>query len=211
MNTETNRHNERRSYWYFHLGRVFDDQEQGLGERAGTHRDIALAKYYYNLSGNLGFSVGYFRLGVLLLSEGDWGKAKEAFEQGAALQSVNAILFLARGYTTGAFGGNVDFKLAKKWYKKGARLGSVLCCYQLAILHRRGDGTPVSNEKGASYFRRGADKGDTESEYSLGLCYCKGEGIPKSFEMARWWSEKAAAKGHEQATKFLIVLSNEGH
>ena len=199
---ETNTLDYRRVIWCFVLGQIFLEL---------LPKNLTLAKHYFNLSGSLGYGEGYKRLGELYMEEGDWRRAKEAFEEGTAFQCVGAMRTLGTYYRTGAFGGNIDYRLAKKWYKEGARLGDEACIYHLGVMYHCGVGTTAVNYvKAVAYFRRAADKGDTDSQFYLGACYFEGKGVAQSYAQARYWWESAAAQQNETASHCLKELSRRG-
>lgn len=180
-----------------------------LGEtfEALEPKNMTQAKHYFNLAGNLGYGDGYGRLGSFYMREGDRHRAKEAFEKGAALQSVGAMYCLGTCYYDGTYGGNADYRTAKKWFREGARLGDDPCIYFLGYMYYFGLGTTENREKAVAYFRRSATKGYAASQYSLGECYHAGKGVVQSIEQARYWWEKAAAQGYETAIDCLRELS----
>ena len=198
---EINCLNDRRSFWCLMLGQIFERCEP---------KNIPLAKHYLNLAGNLGHRDGYVRLGDIHMKEGDWRRAKETFEQGASLQSIDAIYSLGRFHRDGSFGGNTDYQAARKWFKEGARLGGDSCIFYLGLMHYCGQGTTMSHEKAEAYFRRSALNGYADSQTVLGTCYHDGHGVVQSFRQARYWWEKAAAQGHELAIDCLRELSRNG-
>ncbi len=131
VDRETTHPNKRRSVWYCVLGSTFKDH----------FRNAAKAKHYFDLAGRLGYGRGYVGLGRLYEGNGDWEKAREAYEKGAALDSIPCIHLLGRHHEAGAFDdGNADYQSAKKWYKKGVRLGSGGCCCELGRMYLRGGG-----------------------------------------------------------------------
>lgn len=187
---ETNLLDNRRVLWCFALGHIlFADL---------VPKNIALAKHYFSLSGSLGHGEGYRKLGDIYMSEGEWHQAKEAFEKGAALQSVGAMHSLGTYYQDGSFGGSSDYRAAKKWFKEGARLGDKDCIHSLGSIYFFGQGTTVNHEKAVAYFRRSAAEGDADSQVALGTCYAGGNGVVQSLEQAQYWWGKAEAQGRKR-------------
>jgi TPR repeat protein len=186
---ETNLLDNRQVLWCFALGHIFADL---------VPKNIALAKHYFSLSGSLGHGEGYRKLGDIYMSEGEWHQAKEAFEKGAALQSVGAMHLLGTYYQDGSFGGSSDYRAAKKWFKEGARLGDKDCIHSLGSIYFFGQGTTVNHEKAVAYFRRSAAEGDADSQVALGTCYAGGNGVVQSLEQAQYWWGKAEAQGRKR-------------
>lgn len=191
---------EHRGYWHFALGKIFSGRDD-------LAKDTVQAKHYFNLSGELGYGCSYNELcDVYLDDEKDWLKAKELCEKGVALQHVVAMRQLGWHYSKGKFGGEINFGLARKWLKKGTRLGHAERWGQLGRMCALGQRAAANKERAICMLQRGADKGDENSECWLGACYDGGDGAPRSHEQAQRWREKAAEQGNEHAASCLAEL-----
>jgi len=71
--------------------------------------------------------------------------------------------------------------------------GAAQCA--LAIMHRDGEGGPVSMEQARVWFARAAEQGYPDAQYDLAGMHGSGLGGPISMEQARVWYERAAEQG----------------
>ena len=92
--------------------------------------------------------------GVEAVAAGDYGKAKELFEQGAEKGGVRAPNGLGILYEQG-LGVEQDFGKAAEYYRLSADLGFDAAQYNLGTMYADGRGVEQSYEKAREYFHPG--------------------------------------------------------
>jgi len=102
-----------------------------------------------------------------------------------------------------------DMKLARGWYARAAKQGSVAALRSLAInllTHK-----PVVQSDGVNMLRSAADKGDAEAAYICGMLAAQDGDLDNRWRMARECLERAAGRGWAFARAQLEFLGNDFH
>jgi TPR repeat protein len=89
-----------------------------------------------------------------------------------------------------------DFPRALKDFKADA---SKISCYNLGLMHYKGEGVKANRREAVRWFRKSAEMGHSQAQFIIGTMYDKGEDLAKDPGEAFAWYLKAAAKGHMQA------------
>jgi TPR repeat protein len=100
-----------------------------------------------------------------------------------------------------------DYKMARIWYKKAAKIGSQKAILKLADMNKSGKGG-ITNPKNALRAYMSDPLDDGEGFYRAGLMYLQGDGIDKDYKLAKVYLQKATNKNHKFA-KNLIYKINE--
>jgi TPR repeat protein len=89
-----------------------------------------------------------------------------------------------------------DFGRAMKEFKAD---GSGEACYNIALMHYKGEGVKANRGEAVKWFRKAAEKGNMQSQFVMGTMYDKGEDLARDQGEAFRWYRKAAEQGHAQA------------
>lgn len=113
-----------------------------------------------------------FRIADAAEDEGRLDLARQSFERGAALGSVECLTRLAYIYDVG-LGIEADKQLAMRLYQKAWRQGRVVAAANnIAILYRESG----NHRAMFRWFRRAADEGDGSALLDMAKCYLEGTG-----------------------------------
>jgi len=96
-----------------------------------------------------------------------------------------------------------DYVAAQEEWLVAAGQGDADAEYHLGMMHRAGQGLPVSDTEAAYWFERAALRGHLLACYHLGLMFQEGRGVPQNDFQAARWLELAAEDGHAKA-QYLI-------
>jgi hypothetical protein len=88
---------------------------------------------------------------------------------------------------------------ARVWYERAAEQGDTLAQFNLANMHYKGHGGPVSMEQARVWYGRAAEQGDVRAQFNIGAMHKNGDGGPKSYEHAIFWLKRAVAQGYNNA------------
>jgi TPR repeat protein len=167
-----------------------------LGE--GVAKDYQQMLVYYNKAIEAKDYIGVYRLGIFYTSRGDFGKARQLYEQ--AIQegwaTGDAYLKIATMYEEGQ-GGIID-------------LGKAIQYYRIALQHHEVEAQSALNRLGVydevvlpeSFLKYSA-----RQLYKLGEQNCKGFGSNESLAFALF--KAAAAKGHPFAAKRVVQMYSD--
>jgi uncharacterized protein len=138
-----------------------------------------------------------FRIADAAEEAGDYERARQSFERGAALGDASSLMRLAYMYDVGNLGIEVDKARAMRLYRQAWRLGCPGAANNIAILYR---------EQGKSramfqWFRREADTGDGGAYLDLAKCYLGGMGVRKDTQAALRCLAQAIGSGQEYITE----------
>lgn len=87
----------------------------------------------------------------------------------------------------------LDYRTALREWQPLAEAGDPEACYQLAILHYRGEGVLQDYAEAAKWFETASNAGDPDAQYNLGLMYANAEALPRDLVRAHLWFTLAAA------------------
>jgi len=99
---------------------------------------------------------------------------------------------------------------AHNWFLLCARLNSVSCAFNAAVMLDNGDGIPVNYQDAFDLFSFAADNGHPSATNRLALMYLYGRGVAADVDKALKLLEAAANRGSENSRLFLGVLYLEG-
>ena len=116
-----------------------------------------------------------FRIADAAEGEGNLQLARQSFERGASLGSVECLTRLAYIYDVG-LGVEADKALAMRLYQRAWRRGrEIVAANNIAILYReRGDHRAMFK-----WFCRAADEGDGSAALDMAKCYLTGHGAQR--------------------------------
>jgi TPR repeat protein len=131
-----------------------------------------------------------FRIGDAAEDAGDYERARQAFEKGAALGDVSCLNRLAYLFDVG-IGVEVDKAFAMRCYQRAWRRGR---CYvaanNIAVLYRESGNLKAMFQ----WFERAAEQGDEDALVELAKCYLDGLGVRRSIDQALRRLAAAASK-----------------
>lgn len=103
-----------------------------------------------------------------------------------------------------------DAELANSWFLLCARLNSVSCAFNAAVMLDNGDGIPVNYQDAFQLFNFAASNGHPAAMNRLALMYIHGRGVNLDINKGLELLEKAAKLGSENSRLYLGVLYLEG-
>lgn len=119
---------------------------------------------------------------------------------------ASAAYNLALLYRSGATGGGVDARLARRWFRRAALLGLPDAWARYGELYLEGGLLGRDDKKALQLFCRGAEDGSADAAYRLGIAYVCGWGVEPNERQAARWLRIAAERGHTRAAGRLGVL-----
>ncbi len=99
-----------------------------------------------------------------------------------------------------------DYKLARHWFHKAARLGNSAAQHTLGVMYHNGRGTLQDYALATHWYRQAAEQGHADAQNNLGYMYGNGYGTPQDHIRAYAWFNLAAAQGHEKAIKSRKIV-----
>jgi prolyl 4-hydroxylase len=121
------------------------------------------------------------------------------FEQRAQRGDIEANLALGSHFEA-----HGQSRLARNWYARAAKLGSLAAERSLAINLLIQN--PIVQVEGVSMLLVAADKGDAEAAYVCGMLAAQGAKLEDRWKIAREWLERAAGLGWASAREQLEFL-----
>ena len=103
-----------------------------------------------------------------------------------------------------------DAELANSWFLLCARLNSVSCAFNAAVMLDNGDGIPVNYQDAFQLFNFAASNGHPAAMNRLALMYIHGRGVNPDINKGLELLETAANLGSENSRLYLGVLYLEG-
>jgi TPR repeat protein len=95
-------------------------------------------------------------------------------------------------------------KLAVEWLAKAAEQGHDRAQFNLAVIHRDGDGVKVDSKEAAKFFKASAEAGHIPAMTEYGSALCVGRGVPLDLDAGVVWLEKGSAAGDPVAKSQLL-------
>jgi len=117
-----------------------------------------------------------------------------------------AICRLARTYHLGNFGLANDMKEAATLYERGAELGNMDAAYELARMHKHGNGVEADEAKAKQLFRVAADRGQADAQNELAILLEDDDSPKEAFELFK----RAADQGLTMAEYNLAGSFEDG-
>lgn len=152
----------------------------------------------------------------------------ELFEQTLEETKQNLIksdksleyVWLGHEYRDGSSNCKKSYELAAKFYTKAAKMNNAEAMYNLALLHKHGNGVKLDFELAISLFKQAASQpafkkmgfldapnvGVAESEHMLGLMYHQGIYLPRNIQQAVKYYEQAVEHGSPHAANNLGLI-----
>ncbi|RNA07584.1 TPR repeat [Brachionus plicatilis] len=118
-----------------------------------------------------------------------------------------------------------SYELAAKYYAKAAKMDNAEAMYNLALMHKHGNGVKLDFELAINLFKQAASQpafkrligfadapnvGVAESEHMLGLLYHQGIYVAKNIEQAVKYYERAVEHGSAHAANNLGLIFMNG-
>lgn len=94
---------------------------------------------------------------------------------------------------------NGDYAAALKELEPLAEDGNPQAQFQLAWMHRKGQGLPPNEVQMAKWMRKSAEQGYVEAQFNLAELYARGFGVREDRAQALQWFLKAADQGHARS------------
>jgi hypothetical protein len=110
---------------------------------------------------------------------------------------------MAAWYREGDFGLKQSYVMARMLYEKAVAQGDPDAMYDLACLHRDGQGGVQSFTKAAELSTMAAERGDVKAMNNLGCLYRDGQGVVQSFKKAIELYTMAAEQGSRRKSDHL--------
>jgi len=191
------------------LGRLCNQVATIYAEGRFVPPDPARAAHYFekasefgNLEGCANLAIEYFRtnLGGVQV---DIGRALSTLEQASATAQDGRIDNLVGFACETGRGRPLDQAKARQFFEKGAALGEVAACKNLARMQLAGEGGPSDHAAAALWLQKAADAQDGPSCLSLARLYHTGDGVPHDEQKAIMLLKKARDLGMEPARLLL--------
>ena len=126
-------------------------------------------------------------------SKPNYNKAREYYEQAAALGHYEAMRILGNQYLRGRYdGGTPDYEMAEQWYMKSIALGYDRAANSLAELYAKAGDYAKAEE----WYQKSAEMGYVPALDAIALGYIQGTfsgGVP-DYEKAQQWCEERYKK-----------------
>lgn len=150
-------------------------------------------------------------LSELLADDGPLAKMFMAeMERKAKAGDVNIQVSLAKYYINDTLG-KPNYKKARHWFRMAADAGDAEACYNLWVMHSRGDGTPRDPKTALSWLRKAAELGYPYAMCCLASLYEEGaDGLEQSDSLAVKWYTAAGRLGEDEAYMALGELYLRG-
>jgi TPR repeat protein len=123
--------------------------------------------------------------------------------QRAQKGDVEAQFWLGSFYRTGDDAIKKNSQFALRWLKEAAAQGDPIACYDLATMHRNGDGTAKDPSAALMFLTAAAAEGYLPAMYGVAEMYAQGLGAPQDQEKALGWMISAARAGYQPAVDLL--------
>ena len=187
--------------WYrLAAAQDFAPSQNSLGEiysqGRGMLRDHDEAAKWYRLAAEQGLPAAQFKLAKIV---GDTSTALELYKLAAEQGHPEGQVNLGLAYLKG---GGVDRSQndALDWFQRAAAQCNVDAQFQLAKMHRRGQGgAKASAAEELKWLKLAAEQGHTEALQMLSARYAAGEGVEQNMSMALKSAQRAAEQGHPTA------------
>jgi len=128
---------------------------------------------------------------------------EKAMLQRAQKGDVEAQFWLGFSYRTGDDAIKQNSQFALRWLKEAASQGDPIACYDLATMHRNGDGTAKDPAAALLFLTAAAAEGYSPAMYGVAEMYAQGLGAPKDQEKALGWMIRAARADYQPAVDLL--------
>lgn len=166
--------------------------------------DINMAKYYFEIAANRGYSKALISLGHLHYYEyytptSDFAKAKTYYEQAAAKGHTEAYLKLGEMYYFG-HGVTISDRTAKQYYELATDQAEAL--YKLGWIYMFSKEIAHDQQKAKNYFELADRQNHAKAQVQLGHIYS----TTQNYAMAKYYYEKAASQNDSQGQFFLGEL-----
>lgn len=119
-----------------------------------------------------------------------------------------ACFELGNIYYQGLYGVPVNYPLAFKYWKLGARRGHSTCMLNVASMYFNGIGTPQDFEKAFYSNQNAAVLGETAAMINLADMYERGIGVPKSLEQAEYYRKLASGEADDGSIVLDQILQS---
>lgn len=130
-------------------------------------------------------------------------RALSTLEQASATANDGSFFFLlAYAYDIGD-GRAQDKARARQLYEKGALLGDLNACKNLARMQLTGEGGPPDHAAAANWFQKAADQHDGMSCLQLAKLYHNGDGVPRDEQKSNALLQQACDLGIQPACEIL--------
>lgn len=186
----------------FNLGLSY---ENGVG----TNKSYQKAGEWYKQAGESGHGKALFNLGSLcykgLLESNESPNGFSFIQKAADIGIAEAQLFVGLWHAK-----DKHWKLAFKYFERGANQKDASCMYNLGICYDNGYGVSKDTRKALSLYGESSRKGHVLSQFLIGESYQNGNrGLSKDLHKALEWFKKAEESGHPKASTQIEYLEYE--
>jgi hypothetical protein len=172
-------------------------------------KDPKAALRYFVSACDFGYEGGCQNAAIQILFYGAPAAAADAEEILDHLESQSgrgtnglSCYLAALAYDIGIVGPK-DKTKARQLYAKGAALGDLGACKNLARMEFDGEGGPADHAEAARWLQKAAEGKDAQSCLRLALMYHNGDGVARDEQQAIALLEKACALGSPEACQTL--------
>lgn len=153
---------------------------------------------------------GYFRKGMELYAQQNYGDAMRCFVESANMGSADAVNMLGNCYDRG-HGAPKDPVRAAELFADAANREHPVALFNLGCCYRDGCGVHQNDKQAVLLFQQAAAHGYAEAQNLLAVYYYTGDKVKRNYSMAVSLLEKAAEQNHAAALFNLGHCYENGH
>ena len=183
--------NFKHSYFYLGYLYVFGDIEKQDFKKGRDYLEKALAIGSASAADNLGvmYSKG-------LSVKPNPKTAANYFLAAAKLrENEEPYAYAANVFLFGYWGVEINFDMARKYFKKGLKNGSAMAMNNLGEMYRLGQGVTIDYLKAISLYKKAIEKEDEVAMFNMSEFYRDGLGVKKNANKEFEWMERSANSG----------------
>ncbi len=132
------------------------------------------------------------------------------FEDTAGPHHPQSCHYMGMAYYLG-LGVEQNVEKALHWYTLGAEAGDIVCCTELAKIHKIGVLVPKDTSKALAYMLQAAKGGNQSAIVMLAWCYLTGDGVKREPSIGIRLLQKAAQQKNSEAFYWLGYCYSRGY
>lgn len=129
-------------------------------------------------------NVVLYKKGEELEAAEKYVEALEMYKKAGAMGNSDGLFRAGKFYHEGRAGVEVNYKLAREYYKQAVSLNNPKAMNNLAIIYGNGEGVEKNILKAIELYRKAADLGNAAAIYNLAGKYHYGNGVIQNYQKA---------------------------